>query len=73
MLFLGMVDQADDQLAMLGCDESVEEVNGQMVNNLSSFHNIQSESILSRPSIPVPESMRSSATRTLMTRLTGRW
>ena len=36
LLFLGRVDQAADQLAMLGCGKSVEEVNRHIVNNLSS-------------------------------------
>ena len=53
LLFLGRVDQAADQLAMLGCGKSVE-VNRQIVN-LSSLYNIQSKSILSRQSIPHSE------------------
>ena len=54
-MFLGRVDQAAEQLAMLGCGKSVEEVNGHIVNNLSSLYNIQSKPILSRPAIPRSE------------------
>ena len=75
LLFLGRVDQAADQLAMLG-GTGVEEVNRHIVNNLSSLYNIlrykANPSFPARPSL-VPRSMRSSATRTLMTRLRGRW
>ena len=54
LLFLGRVDQAADQLAMLG-GTGVEEVNRHIVNNVSSLYNIQSKSILSRPCIPRSE------------------
>ncbi|CAN0529868.1 unnamed protein product, partial [Laminaria digitata] len=37
LLFLGMVDKAANQLAMLGWSKSVEEVNQHIVNNLSSL------------------------------------
>ena len=55
LVFLGRVDKAADELAMLGCAKSVEEVNRHIVNNLSSLYTIQSKSILSRPSIPRSE------------------
>ena len=51
LVFLGRVDKAADELAMLGCSKSAEEVNRHIVNNLSSLYTIQSKSILSRPSI----------------------
>ncbi|CAM9658717.1 unnamed protein product, partial [Laminaria digitata] len=35
LLFLGRVDKAANQLAMLGCSKSVEKVNQHIVNNLS--------------------------------------
>ena len=53
--FLGRVDTAADELAMLACGKSVEEVNLHIVTNLSSLYIIQSTSILSLPSIPRPE------------------
>ncbi|MEP4444541.1 MAG: hypothetical protein ABJ059_13970, partial [Hyphomicrobiales bacterium] len=52
LLFLGMVDKAADELAMLGCGKNVEEVNRHIITNLSSLYTIQSKSIISRPSIP---------------------
>ena len=52
LVFLGRVDKAADELAMLGCGKRVEEVNSHIVTNLSSLYTIQSKSILSRPSIP---------------------
>ncbi|CAM9330932.1 unnamed protein product, partial [Laminaria digitata] len=55
LLFLGRVDKAANQLAMLGCSKSIEEVNQHIVNNLSSLFMIQSKSILSRPNIPRAE------------------
>ena len=55
LVFLGRVDKAAGELAMLGCRKSVEEVNRHIVSNLSSLYTIQSKSILSRPSIPRSE------------------
>ena len=52
LVFLGRVDKAADELAMLGCGKSVGEVNRHIVTNLSSLYTIQLKSILSRPSIP---------------------
>ena len=43
LVFLGRVDKAADELAMLGCSKSVEEVNRHIVNNLSSLYTIQSK------------------------------
>ena len=55
LVFIGRVDKAADELAMLGCGKSVEEVNRHIVINLSSLYTIQSKSILSRHSIPRSE------------------
>ena len=55
LVFLGRVDKAADELAMLCCSKSVEDVNRHIVNNLSSLYTIQSKSILSRPSVPRSE------------------
>ena len=55
LVFLGRVDKAADELAMLGCGKSVKEVNRHIVSNLSSLYTIQSKSILSHPSIPRSE------------------
>ena len=52
LVFLGRVDKAAHELAMLGCRKSVEEVSRHIVNNLFSLYTIQSKSILSHPSIP---------------------
>ena len=54
LLFLGRVDKAADQLALLGCNKRVE-VNQHIVRNLSSLYTIQSKSILARPNIPRSE------------------
>ena len=51
LVFPGRVDKAADELAMLSCGKSVEEVNRHMVNNLSSLLTIQSKSMISRPLI----------------------
>ena len=45
-VFLGRVDKAADELAMLGCGKSVDEVNRHIVGNLSSLYTIQSKSCL---------------------------
>ena len=55
LVSLGRIDKVDDELAMLGCGKSVEEVNRHIVTNLSSLYTIQSKSILSRLSIPRSE------------------
>ena len=55
LVFLGRVDKAADELAMLGCGISVEEVNRHIVTNLSSLYTIQIKSIPSHPSIPRSE------------------
>ena len=55
LVFLGRVDTAAGELAMLGCGKSVEEVSRHIVTNLSSLYTIRSQSIISRPSIPRPE------------------
>ena len=57
LVFLGRVDKAADELAMLGCSKSVEDVNRHIVNNLSSLYTVQSKSILALLS-PVPKSTR---------------
>ena len=65
LVFLGRVDKVADELAMLGCGESVEEVNRHIVTNLSSLITIQSKLILSRPSGSlVPKSTRLFRTHT---------
>ena len=46
---------AADELAMLGCGQSFEEVNRHVVTNPSSLGMIQSMFILFRPSIPRSE------------------
>ena len=51
LLFLGRVDKAADELAMLGCGKSVEEVSRHVVTNLSPLYVIQRKFIRSRPSI----------------------
>ena len=40
LVFLGRVDKAADELAMLGCGKSVEEVNRHIVSNLSSLYTL---------------------------------
>ena len=55
LVFLGRVDKAADELAMLGCGKSVEEVNRHIVTNLSSMYTIRIKSILPCPSIPRSE------------------
>ena len=61
LLFLGKVNKAADQLALLGCNKRVE-VNQHIVRNLSSLYTIQSKSILARPNIPARSLMRSFVT-----------
>ena len=55
LVFLGRVDKAVDELAMLGCGKSVQEVNRHIVTNLSSMYTIRTKSIISCPSIPRSE------------------
>lgn len=52
LLFLGRIDKATIALAMSGCGMSVDQVNRQMVNNLSWLYKIRSKSIRIRPHIP---------------------
>ena len=59
LLFLGRVNKAADQLALLG---SWQERGGSEPTYLSS-NKMQSKSILARPNIPARRSMRSYATR----------
>ena len=46
LVLLGRVDQAADQLAMLGCGKSVENVNRHIITNVSSLCTIQNKNQL---------------------------
>ena len=55
LVLLSRAEMAADELAMLGCGKSVEEIHRHIVTNLSLLYTIQSNSILSCPLIPRSE------------------
>ena len=53
--YLGRVDKAADELAILQCDKSYEKINQHIIQNLSSLCNNQNKLIISRAGIPRSE------------------